>query len=61
MKGELSRYYAVGLISNKRGYYFAYPVKNETEVLGVIAIKLRVDEIEEQHARDVGVVTIIIF
>ncbi len=54
MKGELSRYYAVGLISNKRGYYFAYPVKNETEVLGVIAIKLRVDEIEDQHARDVG-------
>jgi two-component system C4-dicarboxylate transport sensor histidine kinase DctB len=54
MKGELSRYYAVGLISNQRGYYFAYPVKNKAEVLGVIVIKLRVDDIENQHARDVG-------
>lgn len=54
MKGELSRYYAVGLISNKRGYYFAYPVKHESVVLGVVAIKLTVDDIENQHARDVG-------
>lgn len=54
MKGELSRYYAVGLISNKRGYYFAYPVKNGAQVLGIVAIKLTVDDIENQHARDVG-------
>lgn len=54
MEGELARYYAVGLISNKRGYYFAYPVRNETEILGVVAIKLRVDDIENQHAQDVG-------
>ena len=54
MKGELSRYYALGLISNKRGYYFAYPVKHESTILGVVAIKLTVDDIEKQHARDVG-------
>ena len=54
MVGNLSRYYAVGLTSNKRGYYFAYPVKNKTEILGVIAIKVRIDDIENQHEKDVG-------
>ena len=54
MAGKLSRYYAVGLTSNKRGYYFAYPVKNKTDILGVIAIKVRIDDIENQHAKDVG-------
>lgn len=54
MVGKLARYYAVGLTSNKRGYYFAYPVKNETEILGVIAIKVRIDDIENQHEKDVG-------
>lgn len=54
MQGDLARYYAVGLSSNKRGYYFAYPVKNDTEVVGVIAVKISIDEIENQHKEAVG-------
>jgi two-component system C4-dicarboxylate transport sensor histidine kinase DctB len=54
MQGDLARYYAVGLSSNKRGYYFAYPVKNNTEVVGVIAVKISIDEIENQHKEAVG-------
>ncbi len=53
LAGKLSRYYAVGLTSNKRGYFFAYPVKNKTEIIGVIAIKVSVDSIENQYAQDV--------
>ncbi|MCW8834059.1 MAG: ATP-binding protein, partial [Colwellia sp.] len=54
MQGSLARYYAVGLSSNKRGYYFAYPVKKHTEVIGVIAVKISIDEIENQHKESVG-------
>ncbi|WP_440875732.1 sensor histidine kinase [Thalassotalea sp. PLHSN55] len=54
LKGGLARYYAVGLTSNQRGYYFAYPVKKADDVIGVIAIKVRIDDIENQHAKDVG-------
>jgi two-component system C4-dicarboxylate transport sensor histidine kinase DctB len=54
MKGKLARYYAVGLSSNKRGYYFAYPVKKQAEVIGVIAVKISIDEIENQHKEAVG-------
>jgi len=54
MQGDLARYYAVGLSSNKRGYYFAYPVTNKAEVVGVIAVKISIDEIESQHKEAVG-------
>ncbi len=54
LAGKLSRYYAVGLTSNKRGYFFAYPVKSKAEIIGVIAIKVSVDSIENQYAQDVG-------
>ena len=54
IKGQSSRYYAVGLSSNKRGYYFASPVKNKGEVIGVIAVKTSIDEIENQHKKAIG-------
>ena len=54
LQGDLARYYAVGLSSNKRGYYFAYPVKSNTDVVGVIAVKISIDEIENQHKEAVG-------
>ena len=37
--GERGRYYAIGLSSDKRGYYFAYPVIHNKEILGVITLK----------------------
>jgi len=54
MRGTLARYYAVGLSSNKRGYYFASPVTRKGEVIGVIAVKISIDEIENQHKEAVG-------
>lgn len=54
IKGKSARYYAVGLSSNKRGYYFASPITNKGEVIGVIAVKTSIDEIENQHKKSVG-------
>lgn len=58
IKGGLGRYFAVGTTSNKRGYYFSYPIyansypieANQTnaKVLGVIVVKVDVSEIEQQ-------------
>lgn len=54
IQGRLARYYAVGLNSNKRGYYFGYPIKQHGEIIGVIAIKVSIDEIESQHKESMG-------
>jgi len=46
MKGNLGRYFALGTTSNKRGYYFAYPVKWEKRILGAVVIKINMAPIE---------------
>ena len=58
IKGKLGRYFAVGTSSNKRGYYFSYPIyansypieanQADAKVLGVIVVKVDVSEIEQQ-------------
>lgn len=57
IKGQLGRYFAVGTSSNKRGYYFSYPIYTsgqrqsaeqvQPEILGVIVVKVDVTEIEQ--------------
>lgn len=47
MKGHLGRYFALGTTSNKRGFYFAYPVRWENRILGTVVIKINVAPIEE--------------
>lgn len=54
IKGQSARYYAVGLSSDKRGYYFTSPVTTNGEVIGVIAVKISIDEIESQHKEAIG-------
>lgn len=54
IQGQSARYYAVGLTSNKRGYYFSSPVMSNGEVVGVIVVKISIDEIENQHKEAVG-------
>ncbi len=44
--GGQGRYFALGTTSLKRGYYFAAPVRHVDTVLGVVAVKMDVDEIE---------------
>ncbi|PKI17978.1 sensor histidine kinase [Colwellia sp. 12G3] len=52
-KGQLSHYYAVGLSSGKRGFYYAYPVMFDKKIIGVIALKLSITDIEEQYKKTV--------
>ncbi len=48
MQGRLGRYFALGSVSGKRGYYFSHPVRLDHEVVGVVVVKVGVDEIEQQ-------------
>ncbi|MBE0583873.1 MAG: sensor histidine kinase [Desulfofustis sp.] len=47
MNGQLGRYFALGTTSIKRGYYFAYPVRLEHEILGAVVIKIDIDSVEK--------------
>ncbi len=48
MKGHLGRYFALGTTSIKRGYYFAYPVRRNNEILGAVVIKIDIDTVEKK-------------
>ena len=48
MQGRLGRYFALGSTSGKRGYYFAYPVRFEQEILGAVVIKVDLAMLEQQ-------------
>ncbi|MCE9686783.1 ATP-binding protein [Shewanella sp. AS16] len=48
IKGKTGRYYAVGTASNKRGFYFSYPIYHQDKVLGVIVVKVDITDIEKQ-------------
>jgi two-component system C4-dicarboxylate transport sensor histidine kinase DctB len=48
MQGHLGRYYALGSTSGKRGYYFAYPVRHQGEILGAVVIKVDLTNLEQQ-------------
>ncbi len=51
MKGNLGRYFALGTTSNKRGYYFAYPVRHDNRILGAVVIKIGIDPVERRWGR----------
>lgn len=46
LKGDQSRFYALGTTSLKRGYYFGAPVRVGGEVRGVIVFKVDIETIE---------------
>lgn len=48
MQGKLGRYFALGTTSSKRGYYFAYPVRKDNEILGAVVVKIKVDSAEDK-------------
>ncbi len=48
IQGGLGRYFALGTTSRKRGYYFAFPVRHEGEILGAVVIKIDMTGVEEQ-------------
>ncbi|WEX75334.1 sensor histidine kinase [Sinorhizobium numidicum] len=46
LRGEQSRFYAVGTTSLKRGYYFGSPIRIGDEIRGVIVFKVDIETIE---------------
>ncbi|WP_018237348.1 sensor histidine kinase [Ensifer sp. BR816] len=46
LKGEQSRFYALGTTSLKRGYYFGSPIRIGEEIRGVIVFKVDIETIE---------------
>jgi len=52
MEGRMGRYFALGTTSSLRGYYFAYPVREKDTVLGVLAIKVNIDSVENNWGRE---------
>ncbi|MBU2954081.1 sensor histidine kinase [Marinobacter sp. F3R08] len=50
--GDSAIYFALGLMSDVRGLYFSHPVRNdEGRVLGIVAVKVLVHELESQWHR----------
>lgn len=47
MQGRLGRFFALGTSSGKRGYYFSHPVRDDRRIIGVMVVKVGVDEIEQ--------------
>lgn len=48
--GESAGYYAVGLISQGRGYYFSAPILDDGKVLGVAVVKILLEPVFERLA-----------
>ncbi|MEJ2123500.1 MAG: ATP-binding protein [Alphaproteobacteria bacterium] len=48
MQGRLGRYYALGTTSNKRGYYFAYPVYHNSNIIGAVVVKVQIGYLEKE-------------
>lgn len=47
MQGRLGRYFALGSTSNRRGYYFAYPVRDQEKIQGAVVMKIEFNDFEE--------------
>ena len=46
----VGRFYGVGIASGKPGYYIAYPIKADQDLLGVITIKIGLSDIQKALA-----------
>ncbi len=47
LAGGTGRFHALGTTSGERGYFFAAPVLEDTQILGVVAVKITMDAFEE--------------
>lgn len=50
LSGDLGRFHGLGTTSGLRGYFFAAPVLDGTEIVGVIAVKITLDRFEDAWA-----------
>ncbi len=47
IQGKLAHYAALGSASNKRGYYYAHPIRIKGLIMGVAVVKISPDKLEE--------------
>lgn len=52
MQGQLGRYFAKGTTSDIRGFYFAFPIRHQGEILGVLTVKINIDIVENNWGHD---------
>ena len=48
--GKPGRYYALGIMSNRRGYYFSYPIYEGDSIIGVAVVKVDLTQFEKRFA-----------
>ena len=48
ISGRLGSYYAVGTSSDKRCFYFSYPIDEGKTILGAVVIKVDITDVEQQ-------------
>lgn len=58
LDGALGRFHALGTTSGERGYFFAAPVTDTGGVLGVVAIKITLDEFEATWAESASTIIV---
>jgi two-component system, NtrC family, C4-dicarboxylate transport sensor histidine kinase DctB len=58
LRGRIGRYFALGTTSNKRGYYFAAPVVFGGEIIGAVAVKVSLSDIENTWSHSSGQVIV---
>ncbi len=47
LAGGTGRFHALGTTSGERGYFFAAPVIEDTQIIGVVAVKITMDQFED--------------
>ncbi|MDX1303101.1 ATP-binding protein [Photobacterium sp.] len=47
MRGKLGQYFALGVRSDKRGYYFSAPIYQQQQIIGVLVIKVDLSLVED--------------
>lgn len=48
--GKAGRYYALGIMSNRRGYYFSYPIYEGDSIIGVAVVKVDLTQFEKRFS-----------
>ena len=59
LAGRQGRFFALGITSGERGYFFAEPVIDGAEVIGVLAVKFTVNAFEEAWRDDANDIVVI--
>ena len=58
IQGEAGRYFALGTTSQRRGFYFSYPVLQDEAVLGVAVVKVSAERLENLLSHEQGAVVV---